>query len=184
MTAARVCSRNRSPPSSATYPGVRQRGNANMNWEALGAIGEIVGALGVIITLGYLAIQIRHNSKLLKLNNTQQTLNSSRDSFLASISHHNIPMIMAKGEDLTPDEEIAMQYWSNAQMRNFENAYLQYKNGGLDQELIDAIEQKILFAMESEDFLTRWRSSEDQAVASFRTWVNSLLLNNEKDNAG
>lgn len=26
-----------------------------MNWDAIGAIGEILGALGVIVTLGYLA---------------------------------------------------------------------------------------------------------------------------------
>jgi hypothetical protein len=24
-----------------------------MNWEAIGAIGEVVGAVGIIITLGY-----------------------------------------------------------------------------------------------------------------------------------
>jgi len=30
-----------------------------MNWEALGAIGEIVGAVAVIAILGYLAVQIR-----------------------------------------------------------------------------------------------------------------------------
>ncbi len=34
-----------------------------MNWEALGAIGEIVGAMGVIATLIYLAIQIRQNTQ-------------------------------------------------------------------------------------------------------------------------
>ena len=33
-----------------------------MNWEALGAIGELAGAIGVIATLGYLAIQIRQNT--------------------------------------------------------------------------------------------------------------------------
>jgi hypothetical protein len=33
-----------------------------MNWEALGAIGEIVGAVAVILTLGYLALQIRQNT--------------------------------------------------------------------------------------------------------------------------
>ena len=33
-----------------------------MNWEAIGAIGEVVGALGVILTLGYLAYQIRQNT--------------------------------------------------------------------------------------------------------------------------
>ena len=33
-----------------------------MNWDAVGAIAEAVGAAGVLITLVYLAVQIRHNS--------------------------------------------------------------------------------------------------------------------------
>jgi hypothetical protein len=33
-----------------------------MNWDAFGAIAEVVGAAGVLITLVYLAVQIRHNS--------------------------------------------------------------------------------------------------------------------------
>ena len=33
-----------------------------MNWEAVGAISEVVGAIGVIATLAYLAVQIRQNS--------------------------------------------------------------------------------------------------------------------------
>jgi len=30
-----------------------------MNWEALGAIGEMIGALAVVVTLAYLAVQVR-----------------------------------------------------------------------------------------------------------------------------
>jgi len=33
-----------------------------MNWEAIGAIGEIVGALAVVASLAYLVIQIRQNT--------------------------------------------------------------------------------------------------------------------------
>ena len=31
-----------------------------MNWEAIGAVGEVLGAIAVVITLGYLAVQVRH----------------------------------------------------------------------------------------------------------------------------
>jgi len=34
-----------------------------MNWEALAAIGEMLGAIGVIITLAYLAVQVRQSSR-------------------------------------------------------------------------------------------------------------------------
>lgn len=37
-----------------------------MNWEAVGAVAEALGAAGVIITLAYLAIQVRQNSRLLE----------------------------------------------------------------------------------------------------------------------
>lgn len=39
-----------------------------MNWDAIGAVGEIIGAIGVIITLGYLAYQIRQNTAQLEQN--------------------------------------------------------------------------------------------------------------------
>ena len=35
-----------------------------MNWDALGAIAELLGAAGVIITLTYLALQIRRSNAL------------------------------------------------------------------------------------------------------------------------
>ncbi|MFT4562959.1 MAG: hypothetical protein ACI9BW_002710 [Gammaproteobacteria bacterium] len=39
-----------------------------MNWDALGAISELVGALAVVATLVYLAIQIRQNTKQIEEN--------------------------------------------------------------------------------------------------------------------
>ena len=36
-----------------------------MNWEAIGAIGEIVGAGAVVLTLAYLAVQVRQNTRQL-----------------------------------------------------------------------------------------------------------------------
>jgi hypothetical protein len=38
-----------------------------MNWDALGAMGELFGALAVVLTLGYLAVQIRQNSDGMKV---------------------------------------------------------------------------------------------------------------------
>lgn len=34
-----------------------------MNWQAIGAVGEILGALAVVVTLGYLAVQLRESRK-------------------------------------------------------------------------------------------------------------------------
>ena len=36
-----------------------------INWEAIGAVGEIAGAIAVIATIFYLSLQIRQNSRSL-----------------------------------------------------------------------------------------------------------------------
>ena len=46
-----------------------------MNWEALGAIAELLGAIGVILTLLYLSRQIDNNSKQLEEVQWLQLLN-------------------------------------------------------------------------------------------------------------
>ena len=52
-----------------------------MNWEAIGAVGEIVGALGVLATLVYLATQIRENSRILGAASLQSVLDGPRDRY-------------------------------------------------------------------------------------------------------
>lgn len=39
-----------------------------MNWEAVGAIGDLVGGVAVVATLVYLALQVKHSKALLKRN--------------------------------------------------------------------------------------------------------------------
>jgi hypothetical protein len=42
-----------------------------MNWEAIAAVGELIGALAVVVSIVYLSVQIRHNTGHLE----QQTRN-------------------------------------------------------------------------------------------------------------
>lgn len=50
-----------------------------MNWDAIGALGELLGAAAVVLTLGYLAMQVRHaraatadNSRLIRANGVRE----------------------------------------------------------------------------------------------------------------
>jgi len=50
-----------------------------MNWDAIGAVGEALGALAVVVTLIYLSTQIRQNSKVISLNETAFALQNVRE---------------------------------------------------------------------------------------------------------
>ena len=60
-----------------------------MNWDALGAIAELLGAIAVFLTLAYLAVQIRQSSKALDLQNhfaAAQIMQARTDTMMAFAS--------------------------------------------------------------------------------------------------
>ena len=67
-----------------------------MNWDAVGAIAESVGAFGVIVSLIYLALQVRQNTKQVRLSRFQETSSTLQDGF-APIYHPGNPQIWYKG---------------------------------------------------------------------------------------
>jgi len=68
-----------------------------MNWDAIGAIGEVVGAAGVIVTLGYLAMQIRANTRALRAESRRAVRQGSREANLAIAAEGDLARIFDSG---------------------------------------------------------------------------------------
>ena len=69
-----------------------------MNWDAIGAVGEILGALGVLASLIYLATQIRDNTRSLQAASLQSILNAPREwFFLPHAQNPEISDLFARG---------------------------------------------------------------------------------------
>jgi hypothetical protein len=68
-----------------------------MNWDALGAIGEIIGAIAVVITLIYLAIQLRQNNRQIS-ENTKVARLAARDTTQQAFSRYR--HLIANSPDL------------------------------------------------------------------------------------
>ena len=54
-----------------------------MNWEEVGAIGQVLGSIAVFITLGYLAVQLRHARTEMQRSFTQTRAAMVRDQAMA-----------------------------------------------------------------------------------------------------
>ena len=48
-----------------------------MNWEAIGAVGEIIGAVAIVATLIYLAVQVRYAKRQVEINGISTRAQSS-----------------------------------------------------------------------------------------------------------
>ena len=45
-----------------------------MNWEAIGAIGEVLASIGVVISLVFLSFQLRANTKAMSTQSQERNL--------------------------------------------------------------------------------------------------------------
>ena len=84
--------------------------------ENLGNIGDLIGGVGVFVTLVYLATQVRQNTRSHRLASIQQIISTSV-SISVSASTGPIPAIFAKCEksDRLTEEEFAqflMYVWA------------------------------------------------------------------------
>jgi len=119
----------------------------------LGALGEFVGAIGVVITLIYLAIQIRQTtrameeSRRLALAQTYQLrADALQDMLVRAANSEHVGPILAKlteagyPEDigsldqLSPVERGRFRQWQIAQHVHWDNMFYQYQQGFLDEE--------------------------------------------------
>jgi hypothetical protein len=118
----------------------------------LGALGEFVGAIAVIATLVYLAVQIRQNTRSLEasqrlaLAQTYQMRSDALQTMLVQAASSEIGRIICKvteagyPEDLSALDALTVEEWSRfrqwhiAQQAHWDNMHFQYQQGFLDEE--------------------------------------------------
>ena len=110
-----------------------------MNWEAIGAIGEILGAIAVLITLFYLAVQIKQNSAATKNAASESMLAAGQNTALTVASTEGGIDVWVRGREdyasLTNTEKNRLRLFYISQMMATDNLYWSYKKGNLEEEL-------------------------------------------------
>ena len=120
-----------------------------MNWDAMGAVGEIVGAIAVLATLIYLAAQIRQNAQALDRQGdiAQAQIQQMRADSVTQLSTvctantENIELLTRlintkeiSPEELSPEENMRARMLLTMLRSNLENTFLQFKKGFLSEE--------------------------------------------------
>jgi len=109
-----------------------------MNWEAISAVGEIVGATAVVVTLIYVAVQVRHATRETQ-GVSVQTAYSLDHEFLMTIGADPITAqlwttYLSAPETLADDQLNQGAYLMTSLIRRLENTYLQKILGSLSEE--------------------------------------------------
>jgi hypothetical protein len=109
-----------------------------MNWDAIGAIGELVGGIAVIGTLIYLASQIRQNTKINASAIRQNFYDYTTRQMLHGTDSTEFGALLAKtgmtDEELSPGESMQILRMFQAVFVGYQGAFIQHKQGALSEE--------------------------------------------------
>ena len=147
-----------------------------MNWDAIGAVAELAGAIGVILSLVYLAVQIRMNTKQMESASrasrgaAYQNVLSSYQSFLTPIAvNKDLAEIFRQGlldgSQLNESDFFRFNWVFGGYFTDMDNAYYQYQDGVVSETRWQLMQRQLRFFVESPGFIYWWATFEHSTLS-------------------
>ena len=154
-----------------------------MNWTVVGAIGEVLGAVAVVVSLVYLSRQVHQNTTAVRTANAvtvQGNFQNLARMFYTDRAMGDLVLRAMRGDDdLVPADRIAVYAYFFDFLKTAELAHYQFLNGELDPQLWEAslVFYKAYFT--TPGFRAYWRERRAAFVPAFQAAVDGWLAAGE-----
>ena len=153
-----------------------------MNWEAIGAVGEIVGAAAVVATLFYLARQTSKNVELEHAKEQRLIIEQFNVNVRIMTEGENLSAIRKGLQSFTtldPDTQ-AIAWRTFVQWVNYyEQMNYSYKGGLIPKAILDAVEAWVLAILITPGGSEYWKLHGSTHGVDVYNKISNLLSNNE-----
>ena len=158
------------------------------NWDALGAIAEMVGALAVVATLGYLAAQIRTNTAAVNQASRQTTLLGRAEAGRWIASDPDVSDLLFRGfedpKQLSDSEWRRFFLVAQSILRTFELAFIDYEEGRITVDFWKPQEQTILFWCAQPGFRELLNIAGSTFYPNFTSYLEELAQSIDENDGG
>jgi hypothetical protein len=148
-----------------------------VNWNALGAVGELVGALAVVVSLLYVARQIRQSTAATKAASFQsmtETMVHINTSVLLDAPTYDLMIRALASESLTEVERARYLVFFWDVLRMLESAHYQVELGVLDESKLLSIAGNMQSHLKCQVGAEAWSVLQTRYPPEFRSVVSDL----------
>jgi len=114
-----------------------------MSIQDLGALGEFLSSVVVLVTLIYLAIQVRQGNMLAKSQARQRMVEHAQTELYTQINDLSITYAAVKEGPISEEEQAKLSLFLTEFMRQREWEWFQYNDGVIDQDVYQAYHEVI-----------------------------------------
>lgn len=137
--------------------------DVTINWEAVGAAAEILGAIAVFATLLYLATQIRQTNSIAQTDSTERLLQRFDEANQLLITNDSLRAALHKATGHTEDELNQVYSFVTFKCNLCLSAQAAYSAGRLDPALFASVQEDLAVSVEmwptTRDAFQRWREN-------------------------
>ena len=150
-----------------------------MNWETIGAIGELVGAIGVISSLVYVGYQIKETQKAVRAA-TAQARTDLGVQLISSRYTSDIADVLVKSqsdpESLTKSEHFKLKSFFSAHVRHCQNLFYQQLQGLLDAYFSFGVARVTAYWVRNYPWAAEeWKQVQKNVAPEFSKFINEEL---------
>ena len=145
--------------------------------EIIQTASSILGTLAVVLTVVYLAIQVRASTRA-TYSQTYQTAVAALGDMAAIVGETKeksklFAVGMAEPDKLDSDEYLQFAYLGISLFRRYENAYFQYRSGMIDDEFWNGHRDNLLWFYHRPGTQRWWKERRLGFSKSFREYLES-----------
>ena len=145
----------------------------------LGSIGELIAAVATLVTLAYLAIQIRQNTRALRASTFQEISSSMGIVSEAIATHPDLSQLIVKATDgignLTPEEKVRYNFIFLMTFRRLESVFVQGRLGSLEPGLTEGFERSVIGTIARGPGQEWWKTAKPAFSVGFVAYVDEKL---------
>ena len=150
-----------------------------MTFEDLGNLGDLVGGLGVVATLIYLATQIRHNTESVRGAAELDAARMRMDWHIVAATNPELADLWERSfrnpSAVTQAEASQFLWYISAYFHLLEGFWFQHKRGLLEDDAFLPIRVAIRGLLSNPLILEFWRNEMSVLSPGFRAFGNELL---------
>ncbi len=150
-----------------------------MNWEAIGALGEAIGAVAIIITLIYLAMQIRQSTQLSKASAQQllsHQLSTYQERIVANPERLRVfRSAMVSWDRLSSDDQAVAHLLFGQIVNHFEQTYYLNETGLVPTAMFDTYRALALSLIQSPGGSEFWKAMQLMINDEIREYLDAQL---------
>jgi hypothetical protein len=145
-----------------------------LNWDAIGAVGEILGAAAVLITLLYLVKQLRHAIDSSQSSGTDRLIRGFDDINRMVVSDADLREVLLKEAELTPSEEEQLYMFAVLYCNIWYSAQTGYDRGEISEEMYATAAHDVL--IEVDRLWPRFREQVERWLENYPQIAQSAIF--------